>query len=367
MEFTWFATAWDNDDLLHRLGMLAAMLLVIVLAAGIPGSTRATTACSCWPTPGMQVLLVLMFARVLPPRGPAHAVRAQLHGRRRDRRADHARVAVGRSAAALLGLGARRGCADGRRRCSRCAPTTGSHSTRATSPSATGCSRSSCSAKAWWPSAVGLGEVRFDGGAVASALLGFGIAAAIWWSYFETVSSSSLSRERIWASFLWGYGHLFGFAGIAAAAVGVELAIEAGAAGDHGLSLAARLMLCAGAAAFLLSLVAVHTAEIGVEGRRHGAAMGAIVALLVLAFVARGWPPAWWSARSSWCSWSTVVLRRGAARRARASPPTTCPTTERAPPAAVAFQSARARSAPTRRAGRRPRPRGWDRVPCGAP
>ncbi len=36
MQFTWFATAWDNDDLVHRLGMLTAMLIVIVLAAGIP-------------------------------------------------------------------------------------------------------------------------------------------------------------------------------------------------------------------------------------------------------------------------------------------------------------------------------------------
>ena len=40
MQFTWFATAWDNDDLVHRLGMLTAMLIVIVLAAGIPRGLR---------------------------------------------------------------------------------------------------------------------------------------------------------------------------------------------------------------------------------------------------------------------------------------------------------------------------------------
>jgi hypothetical protein len=45
-------------------------------------------------------------------------------------------------------------------------------------------------------------------------------AAAIWYACFETVSSSALSRERVGASFLWGYGHLFAFAGIAGAAVG---------------------------------------------------------------------------------------------------------------------------------------------------
>ena len=139
---------------------------------------------------------------------------------------------------------------------------------------------------------VGLGEVKLDGGAVASAVLGFGIAAAIWWSYFETVSSSSLSRERVWASFVWGYGHLFGFAGIAATAVGVDLAIEAGARADHGLSLAARLMLCAGSAAFLLSLVAVHAAEIGWRGAGMVQRWAAIGALLVLPFLAQGWQPA---------------------------------------------------------------------------
>jgi len=93
-------------------------------------------------------------------------------------------------------------------------------------------------------------------------------------------------------SFLWGYGHLFGFAGIAAAAIGVELAIEAGAAGDHGLSLATRLMLCGGVAAFLVSLGAVHLAEHGARDRGMAQRAIAILALLVLAAVGGGWPPA---------------------------------------------------------------------------
>jgi low temperature requirement protein LtrA len=140
--------------------------------------------------------------------------------------------------------------------------------------------------------AASLGDVALDGGAIASALLGFAIAAAIWWGYFETVSSTSLSRERVGASFLWGYGHLLGFAGIAATAIGVELAVEAGAAGDHGLSLAARLMLGGGVAAFLVSLVAVHSAEIGWRGAGMMQRWIAIAALLVVAGVSRGWPPA---------------------------------------------------------------------------
>ena len=52
MEFTWFATAWDNDDLFHRLAMLRRD------AAGDragrrhrrPCSKARATRCSCGPT-----------------------------------------------------------------------------------------------------------------------------------------------------------------------------------------------------------------------------------------------------------------------------------------------------------------------------
>jgi low temperature requirement protein LtrA len=139
---------------------------------------------------------------------------------------------------------------------------------------------------------AGLSDVSLDGGSVASALLGFGIAAAIWYAYFETVSSSALSRERVGASFLWGYGHLFAFAGIAAAAVGVELAIEAGAHGDHGLWFATRLMVCAGPAAFLLALAAIHKTTIRAWDTVMTQRMGAIAVLLGVAAFGRGLAPA---------------------------------------------------------------------------
>jgi hypothetical protein len=51
-------------------------------------------------------------------------------------------------------------------------------------------------------------------------------------------------------------------------------------------------MLCGGVAAFLVSLVAVHTAEIGWWGVGMLQRWVAIVGLLVLAALARGWPPA---------------------------------------------------------------------------
>jgi low temperature requirement protein LtrA len=291
MEFTWFATAWDNDDLLHRFGMLVAMLLVIVLAAGIPRVLEQNDDLFVMAYAGLQALLVLMFARVLPHAGAARGFALNyLIG-------DAIGGAIMLSsllvepplrywvwALALLVLMAAPGLAV---RAYEGQPFDSRHI-----PERYGLFTIIVLGESVVVVAARLGDVALDGGAIASALLGFGIASAIWWTYFETVSSTSLSRERIGASFLWGYGHLLGFAGIAAAAIGVELAIEAGAADDHGLSLATRLMLCGGVASFLVSLVVVHTAEIGWWGAGMLQRWAAIVALLALAVLGRGWPPA---------------------------------------------------------------------------
>ena len=290
-QFTWFGTAWDNDDLLHRLGLLVAMLLVIVLAATIPRVYEGNDRVFVLAYVGMQVLLVAMFARVLPHAGKAHRfARNSMVGNLIGAVIMLSSVWVEAPlrywiwAIAVLELMVVPVFA---RRSHEGQPFDSSHL-----PERYGLFTIIVLGESVVTVGVGLGEVRLDGGAVASAVLGFAIAAAIWWSYFETVSSTSLSRDRIWASFVWGYGHLFGYAGIAAVAVGVDLAIEAGAQADRGLSLAARLMLCGGAAAFLLSLVAVHAAEIGWRGAGMVQRWATIIALLVIAFVARGWPPA---------------------------------------------------------------------------
>ena len=266
MQFTWFATAWDNDDLVHRLGMLTAMLIVIVLAAGIPRVYEGNDRLFVFAFAGMQAVLVLMFARVLPHAGDARGfARTYLTGdaigglvmlssmlvEAPARYWVWALALLVLMATPVFAVRAYEGQAFDARHV----------------PERYGLFTIIVLGESVIAVAASLGDVRLDGGAIGSALLGFAIAAAIWWSYFETVSSTSLSRDRMLDSFLWGYGHLFGFAGIAATAIGVELAIEAGAAGDHGLSLATRLMLCGGVAAFLVSLGAVHLAEHGARDR----------------------------------------------------------------------------------------------------
>src|SRR5262245_50069943 len=75
--------------------------------------------------------------------------------------------------------------------------------------------------------AAGAADAGWSVRVALAAAAGFGLAAAVWWLYLGFVGAAALSRTRLLPAFAWGYGHLCIFAGIAAAAVGVALAIEA--------------------------------------------------------------------------------------------------------------------------------------------
>jgi low temperature requirement protein LtrA len=102
-----------------------------------------------------------------------------------------------------------------------------------------------------------LADTGFDIRTGATAALGFGIAACVWWIYFGSVRWSALGRASVLRGFVWGYGHLFVYAGIAAMAVGVHLAAEA-AHGGETLTLPGRTILAGGVASFLLAVTSVH-------------------------------------------------------------------------------------------------------------
>jgi low temperature requirement protein LtrA len=93
--------------------------------------------------------------------------------------------------------------------------------------------------------------------AVVVALLGLVIAAAIWWLYFDRWRSMPAGGLR--SGYVWAQGHLLVFAGIAAAAVGIEFAVEAAKAGQR-LDLAERLPLGAGLAAYLVAMALIRGA-----------------------------------------------------------------------------------------------------------
>jgi low temperature requirement protein LtrA len=118
--------------------------------------------------------------------------------------------------------------------------------------------------------------------AVLTALAGFAIAAGIWWVYFDRWRPMPGGGLR--AGWVWAQGHILVFAGIAAIAVGVRLAVDAAAAGVHP-SLDARLPLGAGLAAYLLAMAAIRAATRSADGVVALRA-GTAAALLVVALVA---------------------------------------------------------------------------------
>ena len=125
------------------------------------------------------------------------------------------------------------------------------------------------------------------GASVPAALVaacGFLIAAALWWLYFAR-ERPVLGRDRLLGSFVWGYGHLLVFAGIAAAGVGIEFAVERAAAGEP-LTAVDRATLAAGLGCYLLPLAAIAATShlpAWIVGLRGGTA----IVLLALAGLGR--------------------------------------------------------------------------------
>ena len=131
----------------------------------------------------------------------------------------------------------------------------------AISPSATGSSRSSCWGEAIIAVARSMSEAIWTLAAVTAAVAGFVIAVVLWWAYFAHPHAELLLRGRL-ASFIWGYGHIFVWVGIAISSVGIELAIEAATAG-HTLSTGERLFLCGGPALYLGAMALLGSAGAG--------------------------------------------------------------------------------------------------------
>jgi low temperature requirement protein LtrA len=282
MGYTWYATAFDNDDDLFRLSYIAAMLAVIVLAAtaGSVGSAESNVFV-------LAYCALLLVVAALYYRAWRHASPVL--------RAYCARYGLGNAAGAAIWL-ASIAFPEGAR---PMVWALGMLVLMATPVLAVRAYAGRAFDPMHIPERYGLftlivlGEsiVVVVAGAAQSGLAplpafigaaGFGIAACVWWIYFDSVKALGLRRENLLSSFTWGYGHLLIFAGIAAAAVGVEFAIEA-AAHDQPLGAAERVALCGGLVAYLVAISSIHAITAlrwdGVLTRR----VAAIVGLVLLA------------------------------------------------------------------------------------
>ena len=280
MGFTWHASAFDNDDAVFRGFMLAAMLAVVALAANVGGIDEGNSAGFVFSYAAMKYLLAAMF------------VRARLHAAEWSGFCD--RYAASNAIGATVWLS------------SLAVPTPGRYwvwalgmvvlmtgpvvAVRAFKGSAFnqahiteryGLFTIIVLGESIVVAATGIAELGGEASVFVTAAAGFALAACIWWMYFEFVGSSALSRETLLSSFTWGYGHMLVFSGIAAAAVGVELVVEAAAAGEP-FGGDERWVLSLGLVAFLAATTVIHAVTVqSIDAVASGRAGAALVILLL--------------------------------------------------------------------------------------
>lgn len=119
---------------------------------------------------------------------------------------------------------------------------------------------------------------------VAIAAAGLVLLFALWWLYFLEPAAEGLSTKRE-RSFYWGYGHYFVFAALAALGAGLEVAVQAGSAHSEAPDTAIEYAVAIPVAVFLLMLYVLHAPlveEVVIRPLKTAAAI-ALVLLLPLA------------------------------------------------------------------------------------
>ena len=134
--------------------------------------------------------------------------------------------------------------------------------------------------------AIGVGAegIELDAGALAAAVLGVGVAAALFWTYFDgapelverPLDQTPAGRARnVMARDAYSFLHLPMVAGIVLLALGVKKTLGDV---DHELKLIAAVALCGGVALYLLADVGFRRRTLA---RREGPRLVAAAALLV--------------------------------------------------------------------------------------
>jgi low temperature requirement protein LtrA len=79
---------------------------------------------------------------------------------------------------------------------------------------------------------LGVSKISWDAGSAAAAAMGFLVAAALWWIYFDFLDEGALTARGIFGGLTYTYMNYFVVVGLAALGAGVKLAILA-SGGDH--------------------------------------------------------------------------------------------------------------------------------------
>lgn len=288
MNFTWFASAYDCDDVAYRLAAFVQMGGVLVLAAGIgrafdEGDYAAVTLGYVVMRFGLLSLWVRAAAEHRAGRATAlrYAVGVaglQLLWLARLALGEHAAVAT------FLGLVA----------LELLVPVWAERS----------------GGTSWHPHHIAeryslftiilLGESVFAGttavvavvedsagpALIAVSIASLVIVAALWWLYFAVPAGAGLEARRAW-SFVWGYGHYVPFAALAALGAGLEVAVAASA--GHAEHLGTRGAVAAVALPVAVVLVMVELLRVPTgDGRLRPPTLVAVVALAAIGAGAEG-------------------------------------------------------------------------------
>jgi low temperature requirement protein LtrA len=281
MNFTWFASAYDTDDVLYRLLTLLQMAGVLVLAAGVPSAFKHGDFSVV--VIGYVIMRVAMLAQWL------RAAREHPEGR-----SGALRYAAG---IALVQAGwIARLWAPG-----VWAPTTFVVLVAA-ELAVPAWAEYRGMATRWHPGHIAeryglftiivLGEVILaslsgvqsavtDQGLSADVLLialgGLLLVFTLWWTYF---TGGDVRLTTLRTALTWGYGHYLVFAALAALGAGMQAALDASQHHAHLTERAAGLAVAVPVTAALLLLAALHhVAGTGAVARGGRSAAGALVVL----------------------------------------------------------------------------------------
>ena len=263
MGYTYYADLFDVDGPAYRVAMLAAMLLSIALAVSIPGALDGGSSGFAAAYVALRMLLVGLYAWAW-----RHA---------REIRPLCARYVVGFSAGALVWV------------VSLLVPEPARYGvwilgiavieiatpffTQLTVleelpfqishlPERLGLFTIIVLGESIVVTGLGVADTKWAVGSVIVAALGFAAVGCLWWLYFDRVDESAVERayaggvRELLIGFAWAYGHLLVYVGLAATAVGIELAIEE--ATHAALVGGPRVALCGGVALYLLAITIVH-------------------------------------------------------------------------------------------------------------
>ncbi|MFC4052760.1 low temperature requirement protein A [Actinomadura syzygii] len=294
MNFTWFASAYDTDDVAYRLLTMVQMAGVLVIAAGVPAAFdhsdfRAVTA-------GYFVMRAALFAQW---------VRAGIEDA--AGRPTAFRYAAG---IAVLEVGWISNLVVNE---TGALPSSGRvplFAALAVLELAVPWWAERAAPTAWHPHHIaeryGLFTIILFGESVLAAsrgvagsleaaeigvplvvvaLSGLVLLFALWWLYFLAPAGQGLSdrRER---SYAWGYGHYGIFAALAALGAGLEAAVEAAGHEVRASSLAICYAVAVPVSVFVVLLWTIHAPVVAGRVYRPAAVLGCVAAVLLLPLAA---------------------------------------------------------------------------------